>query len=146
MGLQNGLEWNIPKEMKAVRYNKIKDFSIVTMPVPSPKPYEILIKGKNHGFKHENDGLMQCFLPVKSCGICGTDLHIHNGDFDSKMPVVTGHETSGIVVKIGENVKGFQIGDKVTADNSELCGYCYFCRSGKPLLCENFLAHGVHRR
>lgn len=61
------------------------------------------------------------------------------------MPVVTGHETSGIVVKIGENVKGFKIGDKVTADNSELCGHCHFCRQGKLLYCENFLAHGVHR-
>lgn len=61
------------------------------------------------------------------------------------MPVVTGHETSGIVVKMGANVKGFNIGDKVTADNSELCGYCHFCRQGKLLLCENFEAHGVTR-
>lgn len=83
---------------------------------------------------------------VKSCGICGTDLHIHNGDFESAMPVVTGHETSGIVVKIGESVKGFKIGDKVTADNSELCGYCHYCREGKLLYCENFQAHGVHRK
>lgn len=60
------------------------------------------------------------------------------------MPVVTGHETSGIVVKIGAAVKGFNIGDKVTADNSELCGYCHYCRHGKMLLCENFRAHGVH--
>lgn len=82
---------------------------------------------------------------VKSCGVCGTDLHIHNGDFDSKMPVVTGHETSGIVVKIGSAVQGFKLGDKVTADNSELCGHCHYCREGKLLYCENFAAHGVHR-
>lgn len=61
------------------------------------------------------------------------------------MPVITGHETSGIVVQIGASVKGFSIGDKVTADNSELCGYCHFCREGKLLYCENFAAHGVHR-
>ena len=60
------------------------------------------------------------------------------------MPVVTGHETSGIVVKIGAAVEGFNIGDKVTADNSETCGYCHYCRRGKLLLCENMLAHGVH--
>ncbi|QDS67452.1 hypothetical protein FKW77_000602 [Venturia effusa] len=95
------------------------------MPVPKPSAHEILVK-------------------VKSCGVCGTDLHIHNGDFDSRMPVVTGHETSGIVVQIGESVKGFTTGDKVTADNSELCGYCHFCREGKLLYCENFAAHGVH--
>lgn len=130
-GTTNGTtaKFVVPTEMKAIRYNKIKDFSLVTMPVPEPKGHEVLIK-------------------VKSCGICGTDLHIHNGDFDSAItvgrPVVTGHETSGIVVKIGENVKGFRIGDKVTADNSELCGHCHFCRQGKLLYCENFLAHGVH--
>ncbi|PVH88995.1 putative sorbitol dehydrogenase [Cadophora sp. DSE1049] len=128
-GTSNGngeaVKFVVPKEMKAIRYNKIKDFSLVTMPVPEPKGHEVLIK-------------------VKSCGVCGTDIHIHNGDFDSAMPVVTGHETSGIVVKIGENVKGFKVGDKVTADNSELCGHCHFCRQGKLLYCENFLAHGVH--
>ncbi|OXV09723.1 hypothetical protein Egran_02514, partial [Elaphomyces granulatus] len=47
-------------------------------------------------------------------------------------------------VKLGADVQGFNIGDKVTADNSELCGYCTFCRKGKLLLCENFQAHGVH--
>ncbi len=62
------------------------------------------------------------------------------------MPVVTGHETSGIVVKIGTGVQGFSIGDKVTADNSELCEHCHFCRKGKLLFCENFKAHGVHRK
>lgn len=62
------------------------------------------------------------------------------------MPVVTGHESSGLVVKIGSDVQGFKIGDKVTADNSELCGHCHYCRQGKPLYCENFLAHGVHRK
>jgi D-arabinitol dehydrogenase (NADP+) len=56
----NGNIFEIPKEMKAIRYNKIKDFSLVTMPVPEPKPHEILVK-------------------IKSCGVCGTDLHIHNG-------------------------------------------------------------------
>jgi D-arabinitol dehydrogenase (NADP+) len=60
------------------------------------------------------------------------------------MPVVTGHETSGIVFQIGEAVTGFALGDKVTADNSELCGYSHFCREGKLLYCENFAAHGVY--
>ena len=60
------------------------------------------------------------------------------------MPVVTGHETSGVVVKLGEAVTSFKLGDKVTADNSELCGHCHYCREGKLLYCENFAAHGVH--
>lgn len=36
-----------------------------------------------------------------------------------------------------QNVKGFEIGDRVAADNSELCGHCFYCRRGEPLLCEN---------
>lgn len=60
------------------------------------------------------------------------------------MPVITGHETSGIVVQIGDAVTGFELGDKVTADNSELCGHCHYCREGKLLYCENFVAHGIH--
>jgi hypothetical protein len=43
----NAVKFVIPTEMKAIRYNKIKDFSLVTMPVPEPKAHEILIKGKN---------------------------------------------------------------------------------------------------
>ncbi|KAH9990377.1 putative sorbitol dehydrogenase [Xylariaceae sp. FL0662B] len=124
-GASDAITFTIPKEMKAVRYNKVKDFSLVTMPVPEPRPHEVLIK-------------------VKSCGFCGTDLHIHNGDFASRMPVVTGHETSGIVVEIGSDVVGFKLGDRVTGDNSELCGYCHYCRRGQLLYCENFAAHGVH--
>ncbi|KAF9872892.1 hypothetical protein CkaCkLH20_09755 [Colletotrichum karsti] len=119
------LTYDIPSTMKAIVYHKLQDFSLEDIPVPQPKPHEVLIK-------------------VKSCGVCGTDLHIHDGDFASRMPVVTGHETSGIVVKIGSDVSGFKIGDKVTADNSELCGYCHYCRRGQLLHCENFLGHGVH--
>jgi len=139
---ENGASFIIPTEMEAIRYNNtIKDFSLVTMPVPTPKPHEVVIKGTSApnaqpsatinppspGSKVFTDAQTN---PVKSCGICGTDLHIHNGDFASKTPVVTGHETSGIVVKIGEAVKDFKLGDKVTADNSEVCGYCHFCRRG----------------
>ncbi len=64
----------------------------------------------------------------------------------ARMPVITGHEISGIIVKIGADVTGFEVGEKVTADNLEYCGLCYFCHQGKKLLCENFSAYGVHRK
>ena len=79
-----------------------------------------------------------------SCGICGTDLHIHTGEFSSRMPVVTGHETSGIVVALGADVQSLDLGQKVTADNAELCGHCHYCQKGDLLYCENFAAHGIH--
>ncbi|KAG9232179.1 putative sorbitol dehydrogenase [Amylocarpus encephaloides] len=54
-----------------------------------------------------------------------------------------GHETVGVVAAIGKNAKGFAVGDRVVADNSELCGECFYCRRGQLLLCEHFEAHGV---
>ena len=48
-----------------------------------------------------------------------------------------------MVAATGKNVKGFSVGERVVADNSELCGQCFYCRRGDLLLCENFDAHGV---
>jgi D-arabinitol dehydrogenase (NADP+) len=48
-----------------------------------------------------------------------------------------------VVAAFGSNVQGFKVGDRVVADNSELCGHCHYCRRGKELFCENFIAHGV---
>lgn len=48
----NGHAYDIPKEMKAIRYNKVKDFSLVTMPVPEPKDHEILVKGSMSSCVH----------------------------------------------------------------------------------------------
>lgn len=48
-----------------------------------------------------------------------------------------------MVAAFGGNVTDFDVGDRVVADNSELCGHCHYCRQGKELFCENFIAHGV---
>jgi D-arabinitol dehydrogenase (NADP+) len=65
----------IPTEMKAIRYNKIKDFSLVTMPVPEPKGHEVLIKGMI--FRHPTYKYIPNSFTVKSCGICGTGISPH---------------------------------------------------------------------
>ncbi|KAF4471462.1 L-threonine 3-dehydrogenase [Fusarium albosuccineum] len=109
---------SLPTEMKALRYEKPEDFSIVTVPLPEMRDNDVLVK-------------------VKACG------HIHEGEFIAKFPLIPGHETVGIVAAVGKNVHGFEIGDRVAADNSELCNECFYCRRGQPLLCENFNAHGV---
>jgi D-arabinose 1-dehydrogenase-like Zn-dependent alcohol dehydrogenase len=57
--------------------------------------------------------------------------------------ITKGHETVGVVAAMGPKAKGFSVGDRVCADNSELCGECFCCRRGQELLCENFEAHGV---
>ena len=115
---------HIPKQMKALRYEKPEDWSIVEVPVPELRDNDVLIQ-------------------VKACGVCGTDLHIHEGEFIAKFPLIPGHETVGLVAAVGKNVQGFQVGDRVAADNSELCNECFYCRRGQALLCENFEAHGV---
>lgn len=57
--------------------------------------------------------------------------------------MIPGHETVGVVAAVGPKAKGFEVGDRVVADNSELCGDCFYCRRGEELLCEDFQAHGV---
>ncbi|CAL3972500.1 unnamed protein product [Diplocarpon coronariae] len=115
---------SLPKEMKALRYSKPEEYAIVTVPLPKLRPNDVLIK-------------------VKACGVCGTDLHIHEGEFIAKFPLIPGHETVGVVAAVGPEVKGFTLGERVVADNSELCNECFYCRRGQLLLCENFEAHGV---
>ncbi|KAG9231086.1 hypothetical protein BJ875DRAFT_518152, partial [Amylocarpus encephaloides] len=78
---------------------------------------------------------------VKCCGVYGADLHIVHGDFESAL--TQGSQQRGIVVKIEENFEGFKTEDKVTANISELCGHCHFCRQGKLFCCENFVTHRV---
>lgn len=115
----------LPKTMKALKYSEPKKWSIVTdEPLPPLRDNDVLVK-------------------VKACGVCGTDLHIHDGEFIAKFPLIPGHETVGVVAAVGKDVKGFEIGDRVAADNSELCNECFYCRRGQLLLCEKFEAHGV---
>jgi D-arabinitol dehydrogenase (NADP+) len=114
----------LPKTMKALLYSEPKKFKVTEVPLPAIRDNDVLIK-------------------VKACGVCGTDLHIHEGEFLAKFPLIPGHETVGVVAAIGKSVKGFKVGERVVADNSELCGECFYCRRGELLLCEHFEAHGV---
>ncbi|KAJ5601009.1 hypothetical protein N7510_010543 [Penicillium lagena] len=114
----------IPKTMRALQYSKPEHYGLVEVPVPELRENDILIK-------------------VKACGVCGTDLHIHEGEFIAQFPLIPGHETVGVVAAVGPKVKGFEVGERVVADNSELCGTCFYCRRGDELFCENFQAHGV---
>ncbi|KAK3297683.1 chaperonin 10-like protein [Chaetomium fimeti] len=115
----------LPKEMKALRYNKPEDFEIVNVPLPVLREDDVLVK-------------------VKACGVCGTDLHIHEGEFIAEFPLIPGHETVGVVAAVGPKVTSFKVGDRVAADNSELCSHCFYCRRGEGLLCENWTGHGIN--
>ena len=85
-------------------------------------------------------------IKVEACGICGTDVHIYEGDKGAATttpPTILGHELSGIVEKIGENVKHVKIGDRVCVDPNQLCGTCYYCRNGIGHFCEDMIGIGT---
>jgi Threonine dehydrogenase and related Zn-dependent dehydrogenases len=110
--------------MKALVYSEPRKFEIKEVETPKCGENQVLLK-------------------VAVCGICKTDVHIHNGAFISKFPLIPGHEFTGTIEMVGDKVTAFKKGDRVVADNTVLCGECYYCRKNKPLYCENFYSLGV---
>jgi 2-desacetyl-2-hydroxyethyl bacteriochlorophyllide A dehydrogenase len=82
-------------------------------------------------------------VKVGACGLCGTDLHIADGDFaPTPYPLVPGHEFAGEVVAVGPEVDGWSEGARVAVDPSLFCGHCEYCRVGRGNLCANWNAIG----
>lgn len=84
-------------------------------------------------------------IKVVAAGICGSDLHIKHGDIGIPMrpPFTIGHEFSGVICDVGQGVTQFQVGQRVTAENSrQVCGHCIYCRTGNYNLCSERLATG----
>ncbi len=88
-------------------------------------------------------------IRVKRTAICGTDIHIYQwDDWASKtipVPLAVGHEFYGEVVECGVEVKGFNVGDRVSAEGHVTCGVCRNCRAGRRHLCMNTVGVGVNR-
>jgi propanol-preferring alcohol dehydrogenase len=119
----------IPEKMRAMVLQKASlPLELQTIPVPSPSPKEVLIK-------------------VHVCGVCRTDLHILDGELTQpKLPLVLGHEIIGTVVKVGEGVSGFRVGDRVGVPwLGRTCGTCPYCRKGQENLCDDPLFTGYTR-
>jgi threonine dehydrogenase-like Zn-dependent dehydrogenase len=91
---------------------------------------------------HEQDVLIK----VKMVGICGSDIHIYHGTNPlATLPRVIGHEVTGVVEAVGDEVNTLSVGDKVVLEPIESCGQCYACRSGRRNVCSNLEVFGVHR-
>jgi threonine dehydrogenase-like Zn-dependent dehydrogenase len=91
---------------------------------------------------HEQDILIK----VKMVGICGSDIHIYHGTNPlATLPRVIGHEVTGVVEAVGDEVDTLSVGDKVVLEPIESCGQCYACRSGRGNVCSNLEVYGVHR-
>jgi len=110
--------------VQAALFRRPKTLELVDREIPDPRSGEVLIR-------------------VSVCGVCGTDVHIFDGEAKSNPPVVLGHEFSGIVEGVGPGVTGLREGDAVAVDPNIFCGYCPYCRRGQVHLCENLRAIGV---
>jgi succinate semialdehyde reductase (NADPH) len=97
-------------------------FRVEELRDPEPKAGEVLVE-------------------VAACGVCHTDLHIHDGSVPFPLPCVLGHEISGIVLALGEGVSDLAVGQRVAGAFIMPCGTCAMCRAGREELCEPFFAH-----
>lgn len=104
--------------MKAVLYDAPRSYSVTELPAPEVGPGQVRIR-------------------VEQVGVCGTDLHIHNGDFNAVFPLIPGHELVGVVDEIGEGVERFRIGERVSVNPNIYCGSCDYCLSGRLILCSD---------
>jgi threonine 3-dehydrogenase len=100
------------------------------VPVPEIGPNDVLIR-------------------VHTSAICGTDMHIWNWDAWSQrtipVPMHVGHEYAGVIEKVGDEVEGYKVGDRVSGEGHIVCGHCRNCRAGKRHLCPNTKGVGVNR-
>ncbi|MEP1551290.1 MAG: L-threonine 3-dehydrogenase [Paraglaciecola sp.] len=89
-------------------------------------------------------------IKIHKTAICGTDMHIYNWDAWSQKTVpltmIVGHEYVGEVVDMGQEVKGFDLGDRVSGEGHITCGHCRNCRAGRRHLCRNTTGVGVNRQ
>jgi len=111
--------------MRAIVLDRPGSFRVAQVPDPTPGPGQIVVK-------------------VDCCGVCGTDLHIMDGEFPpTPYPITPGHEFAGAVAAVGPEVAlDLPVGAPVAVDPSLYCGYCRRCRSGRDNLCENWAAIG----
>jgi L-iditol 2-dehydrogenase len=108
----------IPSTMTAAVYRGVNDVRLEEVPVPEIGPGEILVR-------------------VHTCGICGTDLKkISTGSHSA--PRIFGHETSGVIVKVGEDVRKFSAGERVVLFHHIPCGECYYCRQKTVAQCATY--------
>jgi L-iditol 2-dehydrogenase len=115
--------FKMPKTMRAVVYRGARDLRLETVPVPSIRPDELLVK-------------------VAVCGVCPTDIKkIHYGTVTP--PRIFGHETAGTVMRVGPRVKQFKPGDRVALHHHVPCLECHACRHHAFAQCAQYKRTGI---
>ena len=92
--------------------------SIEDVQIDNPKSHEVLVR-------------------TAACGVCHSDLHYIDGYYSAPFPSILGHESAGVVEKVGSEVRYVKPGDHVITCLSVFCGHCEFCTTGRPFSCEN---------
>lgn len=112
----------VPEQMRAVVLHEPGDWSLETVESPELTDVENVI------------------CRVRASAICGSDPKMMEGilDWPPRHPFVPGHEWSGDVVAVGDDVDRFEPGDRIFSESHSGCGYCELCRKGRYQLCENF--------
>ena len=111
--------------MRAIVYDQPRSWAVADVPMPTPGAGEVRVK-------------------VLMAGVCGTDRHLHEGEFGARFPLTPGHEIFGEVVALGSGVKTLVEGDHVVMDNSWSCGQCEECRRGMGHFCHVWESQGVN--
>lgn len=109
-----------------LRANLVERKTIVFEDVPEPVP-----------------GPGEVRLEIETCGVCGSDIHAYYGEHPFiSFPIQPGHEFAGRIDMLGPDVIGWQIGQRVTAEPSLVCGECENCRNGRYNICYNLKVIG----
>ncbi len=109
----------MPQQVRAVVAKaKGEPVTIETIDIPDPGPGEAVVK-------------------IQACGVCHTDLHYREGAINDEFPFLLGHEASGIVESVGDDVTSVAPGDFVILNWRAVCGDCRSCNRGRPHLCFN---------
>lgn len=112
--------------MKSLVIPEPGTMAIVEVARPEPKGDELLIR-------------------LRASGICGTDVHIYNGDYTASFPLVPGHEFAGDVVAVGPDCTRFAPGARVAVEPNIPCNNCPECLRGDHHFCRNMTIPGVNR-
>lgn len=103
-------------------------FAVKDMPIPEPKPTEVLVQ-------------------IKTTGLCYTDMSILNGQYKGRrpvpIPIIMGHEGAGVVAETGAQVSSLKVGQRVGFEALGGCGKCHDCRTGNKNMCTDWNHIGI---
>ena len=129
------------QEIRASVLHGAGDLRIVSSPQASPASsshHKLTVSQESRSLSPPGPAEVQ--VAVRATGLCGSDLHYYrhyrNGDIIVREPMSLGHESAGVVVAVGSDVKDFGVGDKVALEVGQPCEHCDRCKEGRYNICK----------